>query len=116
MNKDLRVLSTGERLWLWRRHRGLTILEAAARFEVGKNRLGDLEREARDDWAFSGVGFEADQVTASDLLRLARRRSGIDLPAISNRLGVSRMTVLAWESTCDSRLVAFWRRRGFRNL
>lgn len=52
--------------------------------------------------------------TLGELCRAARLRSGEGLRDVAALADVSHVTVLAWERRSDSRLVEFWRGRGFR--
>ncbi len=47
--------------------------------------------------------------TMGDLCQIARVRSGRNLRPLADDVGVSHVTVLAWERRSDRRLVEFWR-------
>lgn len=47
-------------------------------------------------------------MSVPDTLRLYRRRSGLGLRVLAGELGVSHVTVLAWERSGDRRLVEWW--------
>jgi hypothetical protein len=51
--------------------------------------------------------------TLGDLCLRARDNSGEALRAVAADIGVSHVTLLAWERRSDPRLVAYWRGRGY---
>lgn len=109
---DLTKLTPGEALWLARRRAGRTLGEEAAARGCGRRQLLEAEQGRRA--APRGHGGPVEGPTLPEALRLARRRWGAALGGLATALGVSRVTVHAWERRGDARLVLFWRRQGMR--
>jgi len=110
VNRNLHVVNTAERFWLWRRAANLTQAQAAKKYGMDERRY----------WAIEDGRLDASPVpplprlTHSDRCALARRRHGLTLRATAKLLGTSHVTLLAWESTADKRLVAAWNRMGYK--
>lgn len=109
LNLDLRELSYSERLWLWRRRRGLTQMKASGLRGVGVVTYWREERAARPVSGF----VPRVMPRTGDLCALARRRSGMSLLAASRGIGVSHPTLLKREKIGDPRLCLFWENKGF---
>ena len=113
--KDLSRRTPGEKLWLVRKAAGLTQAEAGRRAGIGENAVGEAEKDRRAAPAPLKQAVRAvSRPSLPLLLALARRRSGIGLAGVAEALGVSRVTVLAWEREGRPNLKAFWRGYGFR--
>ncbi len=56
----------------------------------------------------------ADPPSMGDLCRIARVRSDQNLRPLADDVGVSHVTVLAWERRSDDRLILFWKDRGYK--
>lgn len=110
IDRDLRRPTPAERLWLWRRTTSLTQADAAARLGVPLRRYQRAEAGENSVQVPRG----APRPTLGDLCALARRRSRLGLRAAAARLGISHVTLLAWERGSDPRLVEGWRVLGFR--
>lgn len=110
---DLRTPTAAERLWLWRRQRGLTLAEASLRLwgRPMVNRLSRAERGLGD--APAPPEPLRWRPTAPAMLRLARRRSGLGCRAIAERAGISHTWVYRMERSGDARLVNFWQAEGY---
>jgi len=109
INKDLTTWTPGERLWLWRRARGLTGRQAAARLGLGRNAFWAMEGGQRPPVPkANGVAPNLPL-----LLQLARRRAGAGLRGTAARLGVTHPTLLAMERAGAPRLQEWWEKRGF---
>lgn len=100
----------GEELWLQRHREGLSQAEMADRLRVSRTQLWALETGLATP---KKPRRPAPTPSRTDLLRLARRRSGLRAQDVADGLGVSRVTLYAWESRADPRLTAFWALRGF---
>ena len=111
---DLGVRTPGERLWLARKAAGLTSYEAASLAGVGRNAYREAERDEnrREKGLKTGLG-PVSKPSLALLCALARRRSGKPLALIAGRLGISRITYLAWERAGNPRVKEFWARAGF---
>lgn len=110
MNKDLRRRTPAEDIWLWRRGSGRTQTEMAALWNCGRTTF----------WKYESGLLELPPTYRGhsrpgirELLPLARRRAGLTTAALAGRLGISRVTLAAWEREVDSRLVAWWLKRGW---
>ncbi len=106
-------LTDGERALVNRRRCGVTQAEMGERLGYGRTIYALIERDRHASVMFDGVRFSPyldPELLPCELLFLARRRSGLTLQAIGERLCVSRPTVLKWEDRGDSRLRAFWKR------
>lgn len=79
------------------------------------SKLSAAEREYRDLEALCIVGkaIAGIEPTPGLLCQLARRRSGINTTDILRDLGVSRISLWAWETSGAPKLVSYWRGRGF---
>jgi DNA-binding XRE family transcriptional regulator len=114
MNRDLSDRTPAEDLWAWRRSRGLTQVEAAARFGVCHQVLSWLENGLRPVPAGITARTGCQSPPEPLLAVLARRRYGRGLAGTAALAGVSKVTWLAWERATDPRVRAFWEGRGFR--
>jgi hypothetical protein len=117
ISKDLRKLTQGEKLWLWRRShawgggsRGLTQFQAAVCWKMPVKRYWECETD-RVTWV--GGKFSCSP-KVGDLCALARRRSGLTLRKVARLLHISHVTVLAWEKYNEIKLVQGWKRMGWR--
>lgn len=110
--RDLSARTPAEELWLWRRSKGLTQRQAAARLGVGRGRLSRAERDGVLEPPHAAWRPVSDPGTPA-LLALARRRSGLGLRGVADAAGISHRTLLAWERDGAEALVAWWERRGF---
>jgi DNA-binding XRE family transcriptional regulator len=102
--------SAAENVWLDRRRRGLTQSAYAAAVGIGRTLLSDIERDSYPPV----FNYKPVVPTLGDLCALARRRSEVKLSRLERLLGVSKVTILAYERRGDKALAAFWRGRGFR--
>lgn len=107
--KDLTTLSPGERFWVDRLRRSQTQAEAAARLGIPERRYLQIENDRRQAAKVPKV-----KPTAAEMCGLARRRSGRSLEALGALLGVSKVTLLAWEAIGEPRLWAAWERMGYK--
>jgi transcriptional regulator with XRE-family HTH domain len=110
VSKNLKKMTEGETLWLWRRSLELTQAEAGAVLKVSEKRynMWETDREEPQRTVVCNP-------TKGDLCALARRRDGRPLRRLAETLGAgSHVSLLAWERTSDPRLVAAWRRLGYR--
>jgi transcriptional regulator with XRE-family HTH domain len=109
VNKDLRKWTKGEQLWLWRRAGEYTQEEAARRLKIGERHYWEAENDlvSRATVALEG------EPGLGDLCALARRRHGLLLRATAQMMGVSHVTLLAWERVGDPRLVNAWKNKGY---
>lgn len=114
-NFDLAVLSAGEKLWLRRRAWGKTQRQEAVSLKVNHTYYGMMET------GLLAVPAEIKRslprsirLDGHEALRIARRRSGLELSDVARKNQVSHVTILKWEETSDHRLTAFWSARGFR--
>lgn len=112
-DKNLAALTQGERLWAWRKARGLTQAQAAGRLGTTRHRLQAMEAGAIDGQSLARR-VRNSEVALPGLLALARRRAGVGLEGLAQALGTSRVTVLAREARGDARLRAWWVRAGWR--
>ena len=110
---DLSIRTPGEDAWLSRKDRGLTQAEEARRLRVSRTTLWGLETGLAPLRSDRRVRFDP---SSSDLLLLARRRSGLGLHGVARAAGVSHPTVLDWERRGNPRLIRFWEGRGFTNV
>lgn len=114
--RDLSQLTRPEKLWLWRRRRRVYQDELAARLNVGRNKLREYERgNGAKSIKLRDLTLPSSATTA-ERLRLARRRSGLDMFAAARALGVSRPTLRAMEERADRRLIKYWQNQGFFHL
>lgn len=118
MNKDLRQLTGGERLWLWRRRLGLNQRDMGARLGVGEE-IYLLAEKDRPGFAASALRRSAPipplgPTTLPEALRLARRRSGKGSREAANSLGFSHVTLLAAERSGDEWLTSRLQKLGWR--
>lgn len=109
--KDLAERTQAEELWLWRRSKGLKASTAAARFGIGRSAYWRAEAGRRG--VAKGPWRPVRDPPAGLLCALARRRSGMTAWEVARALGVSRVTLLAWERASDGRLGRFWARKGY---
>jgi transcriptional regulator with XRE-family HTH domain len=107
---DLTLWTPGERLWLWRLDQGLSQRAAARRLKTSRTTL----YQAEHDRAALPRQLRHPATRGWLLHRLARRRSGTSATALARALGVSRVTLNAWERADDPRLRAWWERQGYR--
>lgn len=115
-NLNLKKLTAGESLWLWRTRQGWSQKAAARYLRLSRIPLVQMELDRRDLLPMSVLGTAmsgSTHISVGEMCRLARRRSGVDLRRVAKRAGVSHMTVLKWERTCNPRLRTYWRGRGF---
>jgi hypothetical protein len=95
---------------MWRRAHGLTQEEAASHFGVHRKKYWKIE---------------AGRLTANplppilnwakgDLCALARLRHGKRFRETASMIGISHVTLSAWEKTGDKRLIKFWKSMGYR--
>ena len=113
MNPDLSKLTDPERLYLWRKAKGWDLVRTAVNLGVGRGRLHAVEL-GRKDGLHLPLHIKQYQPTLPDLLRLARRRSGLGLREVAALVPTSHVTVLYAERRGEATLVKFWRGRGFR--
>lgn len=110
MSKDLTDLDQGGRLWLWRRHEGLTGHRAAAALGMGRNAYWEAEDGRRAlEFPVPSIG----KPPLPLLLQLARKRSGLGLAGTASRLGITHPTLLKRERAGDGEIRSFWEKRGF---
>lgn len=127
---DLNHRSAGEELWLWRsrrlsptgRHRsrvgtGMSQLEAANELGITVQRYNDAENDRLPE---RDVRYILTMATAfeqppnlSELLALARRRSGMVLAQVCAETDTSRQAYLKREHSGDPRVVGYWRGLGY---
>lgn len=109
MNHDLTTCTRAEALWCWRKGQGYTQTRAATLLGVCRTTLWAAETGRRLGLLRQGT------LTPPPALRpaLARRRAAKGLAKVAAGLGVSRATVMLWESRGDRRLVHYWQTRGF---
>lgn len=112
---NLLLLTSGERIWLWRRRRGLSLQAAGTHLGIGKNRLGEIERGKRSV-SLNSKRFRKIVPTVPERLLLARRRWGKGLHGTARLAKVSHITLQKRERRGDRRLVRFWLDLGFHNL
>lgn len=111
VNYDLRTLTEGEKLWLWRHRLGLTQQLAADHYTVCKRYYVEAELGRRHEkFLTARVGL----LNVDEQMALARRRCGRGLLGTATLAGVCHVTLLARERAGDPRLLAFWEGRGFR--
>lgn len=130
VNKNLRSLTAGERLWLARRRAGKTQKEMARKFRVTERRYNMVET-GRDSSIIVGEAslgiIEGNDIRFviwdclsesfddGELCAVARRRDGRGLRLLGKRLKVgSHVTLLAMERSADLRLVGAWKAQGYR--
>lgn len=113
MNKDLRVLTTGERMWLWRRARGMSLEEAARHHGVLRQFHWQPAERDEDGAVPIAVDLDARRITREDRLALARRRAKLSLADAAKAFGVSRPRYLRLERDADASLSSWWVMRGF---
>jgi len=112
--KDLRTRTPGERLWLARKGLGLSQVQAAALAGVGETAYGKAEKVLFGaPTPFKSPFPPISKPSLPVLLALARRRSGLGLDGTAAALGVSKVTLLAWERDGGPGLKVFWERRGY---
>lgn len=51
-------------------------------------------------------------IETSELCREARKKSGLTLHELASEIGISHMSVLAWERKADPRLISYWQECG----
>ena len=116
-----RKIAIGEVAWLWRHRAKLSASQAAEARGLTRMAWSELERE----WAYEGgcslvTGWLDSPVTASDRLRLLRRRAhvlkGIGRQELADHTKISHVTYLKWERATDPRLVTWWATHGYNLL
>lgn len=113
VQRALYIRTPGEELWVRRRANGLTGLETATFFGIGRTALWEAETLGKGAEALAKPRFWARPPGLPELLALARRRQGWGLPGTARRCKVSHTTLLAAERRGDAWLVQFWEGRGF---
>lgn len=111
INRNLGKLSDGERLWFLRTKAGKSQRQAAMDYGTFEKRYWEMEVDQRP---FPGEMVSIIRLTPADKCALARRRAGLKLRGTARSFGVSHVTLLAWESSGDKRLIAHWRAQGFK--
>lgn len=112
--KDLRKRTPGERLWLARKAAGLTQVEAAAREGVGETAYAQAEKDRfAGATPFKSPFPPVSKPALPALLALARRREGLGLDGTAAALGVSKVTLLAWEREGRLCVRSYWACKGF---
>ena len=111
--RDLCVRTSGEELWVLRRASGLTGLQAATFFGIGRTALWEAEAHGKGAEAMARPRFWARPPGLPQLLALARRRQGWGLAETARRCKISHMTLLKREKAGCPILKAFWENRGF---
>lgn len=115
INYDLAVLSPGEKLWLRRRSWGRTQRQEAVSIRVNHSYYGMMEADALAAPPNILRSLPRSiKLDGYEMLRLARRRSGLELNDVARKNGVSHVTLLRWEEMATAKLVNFWAARGFR--
>lgn len=110
---NLNELSDGERLWVERKFSTrITQYEAAQHMEVSHTLYVDMELDRRPVMRFLVPSRRILYTPAK--LALARRRSGHTLVWLAMRLGLSHQGYLNKERGGDSRLVGYWKGRGYK--
>lgn len=112
INHDLRKRSNGEKLWFWRRQKGLTQAEAGVIHSISEKRYCAIENDREEDERL--VPWPDVPTSEGDLCALARRRERIGLWEAGRLAGISHVTLLAWERASDPRLRKMWEGRGYR--
>lgn len=110
--KDLTVLHPSELFWVWRRRWNLSQDTAATLLGMPRTRYQQIERGSREERPPANVRTLIPNLT--DRLVLARRRCGLGLHPTALAAKTSHVTLLKMEREGDPRLVAFWRRLGYR--
>jgi transcriptional regulator with XRE-family HTH domain len=85
-----------------------TQAQRARKMKISERRYNRIERGLEE-----GPTTES-EATMGDLCALARRRHGLDLRATAALFGVTHVTLLGWERAGEPRLVAGWKRLGYR--
>lgn len=98
-------VSPGERMWLRRKALCLSQREFCRKFGLSRGRLSAMELDRLE---IPPRLLEGVDVGVRPTLALLRRRSGLTLLGVAGVLGVSGVTVLAWERASDPRLIAWW--------
>lgn len=97
-------LTSGERLWTWRKRLRLSVSGAAEKLQT--SRFAYVEAE--HDRAPLPSTFKGITPTSGELLRVLRRRSNVARDDVAARLGVSHVTYLKLERKSDERVVRLW--------
>lgn len=112
VDRDLTRLTRGETLWAWRLQNGLTQARAGKRLGISRHRVSAIETGLPGGRILATL-LRNFTPTLGTMLALARRRYGLGLLRTAEAIGVSAVTLLAWERRADPRLLTFWARRGF---
>ena len=123
---DMRNLSAGEELWLWRNRQkspterrrsrigtGLSQIEAAERLRVTHQYYNKAERDRMAVRDIMALLPEKVWPETCELIALARRRSRRPLREIIPDMGITRISYLQQERSADPRIVAYWRDQGY---
>lgn len=98
-----------------RKHRTgsvLSLKDAAYELHIGERRYIAMEKDRAPIGEL--VWLRVPNITDGERCLLARRRSGLSLTVICQRIGVSRPKFHELEKTGDPKVITFWRRYGFR--
>lgn len=132
--RDLTRLTKGEEVWLWRirqpspndAHRGvryMSQIDAAKKLGIGIGPYRNLEASRRFKFTMiADMGSVRDVLrlvgeipspTIAEMCVLARRRSGLKLADMADRLGTTHVSIIQWEKDADSKIVRFWMDEGY---
>lgn len=90
-------LTNGEGWWLLRRRLGITQVEFGAGNGISEETLRRYERD-EGEVPSPGTCAAWSPLTPGEYCAIARRRLGLDLPAMARRLKVSRQTLIKIEA------------------
>lgn len=91
-------LSRGERLYLWRKRRGMIARDVVEHFGLsgGSRTVTDMERDRVPQEVIPELILE-DGVQPWERCTILRRRAGWRIVDMAERMGLSHMTILAYE-------------------
>lgn len=108
------ALSPGERLFIDRRRRGLTMAAAAKRHKVSQWRYQQWEHDMPTEEPLA-PSVTLGELTKGECCTLARRRKRASIHEVGAAIGLSHVTVIKYEaSDADANpLYDWWARRGW---
>lgn len=114
-NKDTGRLTDLEKLWLTRQRLGVNQHDFGGANGVSRWTYAKMERGALPFNALvaGAVSAWAGGLTLKERVVIARRRYGLPVKCLVRLVGVSRVTLLAWEQHHPERLLSFWRNKLF---
>jgi DNA-binding XRE family transcriptional regulator len=105
------LLTERERVYLWRRRRGLRQEDLAKRVGIHPDTLGERERgldgKIGGRFAAYAAGLKPEPWETAVVMR---RRKGLSQTVLAKKLGVTKPTIIAWEQGRWewTRLAEYW--------